>query len=257
MDFGGKVFIITGASSGIGAGAAEHLSKLNTKLVICGRNEENLNELVLKIKSAKCEVLPIVGDVNEENCRKKIIDATLEKFGKIDVLVNNAGVGKFGMVSEYPMEEFDKIINTNVRSVYHLTQLAIPHLVKTKGNIVNISSVASVRGGPNVSAYCMSKAALDHFTRVLALELGPRGVRVNSVNPGVVHTNFFATNLGMKDEIYDEFIKRNESMYPLRRVANVNDTSQAISYLACDKMSSFITGNFIFVDGGKHHVLQI
>lgn len=257
MDFGGKVFIITGASSGIGAGAAEHLSKLNTKLVLCGRNEQKLDEVAKRCINPKCEaVVSVVGDVNLEECRKKIISETIEKFGKIDVLVNNAGLGILGNVVDFKLEDFDTIMNTNVRSVYHLTQLAIPHLVKTKGNIINISSVAGDKGGPGVSVYCMSKAALDHFTRTLALELGPRGVRVNSVNPGVVETNFFEAT-GMTPEAYKQFVARAESMYPLRRVADVNDVAQAISYLACDQMSSMITGNFIYVDGGKHHVLQV
>lgn len=168
MSFADKVVIVTGASSGIGAGAAIHLSKLGAKVVITGRNEENLKETAAKCQG---EILSIVADVNSELDRVKIIDETVKKFGKIDVLVNNAGLGEAGNILTTTMEQYDKVMNTNVRSVFHLTQLATPHLIKTKGNIVNISSVAGPRQFPNILAYCMSKAAIDQFTKCVALEL--------------------------------------------------------------------------------------
>lgn len=168
MSFADKVVIITGASSGIGAGAAIHFSKLGAKVTITGRNENNL-----KKTAATCEgeVLSIIAEITNEADRIKIINETISRFGKIDVLVNNAGIGLDGTILTTTLEKFDNVMNTNVRSVFHLTQLATPHLIKTKGNVVNISSVTAVRAFTNFLVYCMSKAAIDQFTKCVALEL--------------------------------------------------------------------------------------
>jgi NAD(P)-dependent dehydrogenase (short-subunit alcohol dehydrogenase family) len=157
MDFSNKVIIITGASSGIGAGAAEYLSNLGAKLVITGRNEKNLKETVEKCKG---EVLSLIADVNIEADRVKVINETIKKFGQIDVLVNNAGIRQGVDIMNTTLIQFDNVMNTNVRSVFHLTQLAVPHLIKTKGNIVNISSVTGLRSFPNAMVYGMSKGKI-------------------------------------------------------------------------------------------------
>lgn len=247
MNFTDRVVIITGASSGIGAGAAEYLSSLGAKLVLTGRNEENLKKTV---KACKGEVLPIVADVTVEADRQKIVDETLKKFKKIDVLVNNAGFGAFGSVLTSTMEQFDSVMNTNVRSVFRLTQLVAPHLIKTKGNIVNISSVAGLRSFPGANIYCMSKAALDQFTRCTALELAPEGVRVNSVNPAVIVTDFHK-RVGMDEEAYKTYLEHCKETHALGRVGTVQDTASAIAFLAYNEASSFITGTTLAVDGGK------
>lgn len=246
MDFNNKVIIITGASSGIGRGAAEYLSQHGAQLVLVGRNEENLKET-----SAKCssKTLIVVADITKENDRENIIKQTLLRFGKIDVLVNNAGLGKFGDVQTMDMIEYDKIMDINVRSVFHLTQLAIPHLVKTQGNIVNVSSLAGIRAAPGATAYCMSKAALDQFTRCLALELAPKNVRVNAINPAVIVTNF-QREAGLSEKAYGEFIERAKLTHPLGRVGDVSETAHAIAFLASD-LATFITGTCLPVDGGK------
>jgi NAD(P)-dependent dehydrogenase (short-subunit alcohol dehydrogenase family) len=247
MDFTDKVVIITGASSGIGAGAAEHLSKLGAKLVLTGRNEENLKKTVAKCKG---EVLAVVSDVNVETDRVKVIDETIKKFGKIDVLVNNAGIGEGGDLLTTTMDQYDNVMNTNVRSVFHLTQLVSPHLIKTKGNIVNISSVAGLRAFAGFTAYCMSKAAIDQFTRCVALELAPNGVRVNAVNPAVILTEF-QKRMGMDETAYQAYLVHARTTHALGRVGTVEDTAHAIAFLACNTTSSFITGTTLAVDGGK------
>lgn len=168
MSFADKVVIITGASSGIGAGTAVHFSKLGAKVTITGRNEENLRKTASKCEG---EVLSIIAEMTNEADRLKIIDETISRFGKIDVLVNNAGIGLDGTILTTTLEKFDNVMNTNVRSVFHLTQLATPHLIATKGNVVNISSVTAVRAFTNFLVYCMSKAAIDQFTKCVALEL--------------------------------------------------------------------------------------
>lgn len=247
MAFTDKVVIITGASSGIGAGAAIYFSKHGAKLTITGRNEENL----LDTKS-KClgEVYLVAADVNVESDRAKIVNETFKKFGKIDVLVNNAGLGENGDILTTTLDQFDLVMNTNVRSVFHLTQLAVPYLIKTKGNVVNISSVAGPRQFPNLLAYCMSKAAMDQFTKCVALELAPKNVRVNAVNPAFIVTNFHK-RLGMDDETYEKFKDRAKETHALGRAGTIDETSKAIAFLANNDESSFITGTCLLVDGGK------
>lgn len=247
MSLTGKLVIITGGSSGIGAGAAIHLSKLGARLVLTGRNEANLKQAADKCVG---EVLPIVSDVNNESDRVKVIDEAIRKFGKIDVLVNNAGIGGNGSIISTDMKMFDEIFGTNVRSVFHLTQLAAPHLIKSKGNIVNVSSVAGLRSFPGVLAYSMSKAAIDQFTRCTALELAPLGVRVNAINPAVIITELHR-RMGMEEKAYQTYLKKTGEVHALGRVGTVEETSHAIAFLASNESSSFITGTTLAVDGGK------
>lgn len=247
MSLAGKVIIITGASSGIGAGAAEHLSKLGAKLVLTGRNEENLKKTVEKCEG---EVLALVSDVNSQSDREKVVTETINKFGQIDVLVNNAGIGQVGDILTLSMSDFDNVMNTNVRSVFHLTQLVAPHLIKTKGNIVNVSSVAGIRANPGFISYGMTKAALDQFTRCLALELAPQGVRVNSINPAMIKTEF-RKRLGMDEARLQAYVERAGALHALGRIGSVEETSHAIAFLASDTNASFITGTILPVDGGK------
>jgi len=249
MDFTGKVVVITGASSGIGAGAAEYLAKLNASVVLVGRNKERL-EIALKNCANSADHLAIVADVTKADDREKIIKNSLDKFGRIDVLVNNAGIGKEGNVEEFSMDDFDAVFDTNVKSVFALTQLAIPHIIKSKGNIINISSVLGIRAVIGRSCYGMSKAALDHFTRCLALELAPFGVRVNSVNPAVIETEF-QRNMGMSEETYQKFLDAARQSHAIGRVGKVDDVAKSIAFLASNDMSSFITGTILAVDGGK------
>lgn len=247
MSFADKVVIVTGASSGIGAGAAIHFSKLGAKVVITGRNEDNLKETAGKCEG---EILSITADLNIEADRVKIIDQTVAKFGKLDVLVNNAGLGEAGDILTTTLDQYDKVMNTNVRSVFHLTQLATPHLIESKGNIVNVSSVAGPRQFPNILAYCMSKAAIDQFTKCVALELAPKQVRVNAINPAFIVTNFHK-RLGMNDETFEKFKERAKETHALGRAGTIEETSSAIAFLANNDLASFITGTCLLVDGGK------
>jgi NAD(P)-dependent dehydrogenase (short-subunit alcohol dehydrogenase family) len=255
MSFTDKVVIVTGSSSGIGAAAAVHFTRLGAKVTITGRNEDNLLEVKAKcinevLRDRKPEILSIAADVNVEKDRKKIIDETVKKFGKIDVLVNNAGLGENGDILTTTLDQYDKVMNTNVRSVFHLTQLAVPHLIKTQGNVVVVSSVASQRQFPNLLAYCMSKAAIDQFTKCVALELAPKNVRVNAVNPAFIVTNFHK-RLGMDNATYEAFKERAKETHALGRAGTVEETSKAIAFLANNEESSFITGSCLLVDGGK------
>uniref|UniRef100_A0A7M5TT65 Uncharacterized protein n=2 Tax=Clytia hemisphaerica TaxID=252671 RepID=A0A7M5TT65_9CNID len=204
FDFNGRVALITGASSGIGKGAAIYLAKNGAKLAITGRNEENL-----KLVATQCEdvcpnkekVLTIVGDLSKEEDTARTIEETIKHFNQLDILVNSAGIVVNGTAESTSLQDYDMQMNINLRSVFHITKLAIPHLIKTKGNIVNVSSVTGLRSFPGVSTYCMSKAALDQYTRTTALELASQQVRCNAVNPGVIRTEIHKRG-GMSEEDY-------------------------------------------------------
>lgn len=251
--FSGKVVIITGASSGIGAATAIEFSKLNANLVLTGRNKENLefvSEQCSKISPDQLVPLIIIADMNKETDIENIIKSTVNKFQKIDVLVNNAGILESGSIENTSLEQYDRVMNTNVRGPYHLTMLAAPHLIETKGNIVNVSSVTGLRAFPNVLAYCMSKSSLDQFTKCVALELASKGVRVNAVNPGVITTGIHMKS-SMNEEQYAEFIKKCADTHALRRAGEPLEVATVICFLAGDGASN-ITGATLPVDGGRH-----
>ncbi|CAG9559743.1 unnamed protein product [Danaus chrysippus] len=251
--FTGKVVVITGASSGIGAETALEFSKLNANLVLTGRNEENLSKVSLKceeISPSKLKPLKIVADLTNEKDVEDIINSTLKNFKRIDVLVNNAGVLATGSIETTSLDQYDFIMNTNVRAPYQLTMLAVPYLIKSKGNIVNVSSVAGLRSFPNIVAYCTSKAALDQFTRCICLELAPKGVRVNAVNPGVIETGIHLKG-AMTEEEYKAYLAKCKDTHALGKSGNVKEVSSVIAFLASDAASN-ITGATLPVDGGRH-----
>uniref|UniRef100_V5GUI8 3-oxoacyl-(Acyl-carrier-protein) reductase n=1 Tax=Anoplophora glabripennis TaxID=217634 RepID=V5GUI8_ANOGL len=198
----------------------------------------------------KTTPLLLTGELTNEKDTKDILDKTIEHFGKLDVLVNNAGTLETGSIEATNLEQYDRVMNTNVRSIYQLTTLAVPHLIKTKGNVVNVSSVNGIRAFPGVLAYCVSKAAVDQFTRCAALDLAPKQVRVNSVNPGVVITNLHKRG-GMNEEQYAAFLKRSQETHALGRPGQPEEIARTIAYLASDN-ASFITGASVPVDGGRH-----
>lgn len=251
MDFKGKVVLITGASSGIGAGTAEYIANLGASLVLVGRNKDNLSAAAAKcIRPEFPEPLQIIADVTIEADAVRIIDETIKHFGKLDVLVNNAGIIDTGSIETTTLKQYETIMDTNVKAVYHLTMLATPHIVQSKGNIVNVSSVNGIRSFAGVLAYNISKSALDQFTRCIALELAPKGVRANSVNPGVIITDIHRRG-GMDEAAYQAFLERAKTTHALGRPGVVREVAAAIAFLASD-MASFITGTQLPVDGGRH-----
>ncbi|XP_054014989.1 3-oxoacyl-[acyl-carrier-protein] reductase FabG-like [Hylaeus anthracinus] len=248
MAFAGKVVLITGASSGIGAATAVHFAQLGASLLLTGRNLENLKAVAEKCKPSKSFI--VTGEITKETDVKNIIESTIKQYGKLDVLVNNAGVLEHGSIETTSMEQYDRVFNVNVRSLYHLTMLAVPHIRETKGNIVNVSSVCGLRSFPEVLSYCMSKSAVDQFTRCTALELASRQVRVNAVNPGVVITDLHRRS-GMTDTELKEYFENSNKTHALGRTGDVTEVAKAIAFLAHDD-ASFITGVTLSVDGGKH-----
>nr|XP_049694217.1 17-beta-hydroxysteroid dehydrogenase 14 isoform X2 [Helicoverpa armigera] len=246
MSFQNKVVIVTGSSSGIGAAIAVQFAEEGAKVAIVGRNQEKLNNV-----AKKCgKPLVLVADVTKEEDIKRIIDETLRVFGKLDILVNNAGIANpAGIQSEDAMAVFDKVMTTNLRSAVYLTHLAAPHLVKTKGNIVNISSVAACRiFSKDMFAYSAAKAGLDHFTRAVALELASSGVRVNTINPGPVLTDVFE-NMGATREQQAAFFKGVGQTMPLKRVSIPEEIGDLVLFLASEKARAITGSNFVSDNG--------
>ncbi|XP_022827919.1 uncharacterized protein LOC111357448 [Spodoptera litura] len=249
MSLTGKVVLLTGASSGIGAATAVFLSKLGAQLSLTGRNVENLKKVCQECEEPS-SIFSIPADLTKESDIEKIVKNTIDHYGKIDVLVNNAGIIETGTIENTSLGQYDRLMNTNVRSIYHLTMLAVPHLIKTKGNIVNISSVNGIRSFPGVLAYNVSKAAVDQFTRCVALELAPKGVRVNCINPGVILTELQKRG-GMTEEQYAAFLVRTKETHALGRPGQPDEVAATIAFLASD-LASNITGVSVPVDGGRH-----
>ncbi|CAL1615769.1 unnamed protein product [Knipowitschia caucasica] len=247
----GKVALITGASSGIGAGTCVLFAKLGALLALNGRDVENLNKVAQQCKDCgAAEPLLVPGELTDEDTVKTTVDKTIAHFGRLDVLVNSAGILAMGSIETTDLAQYDKIMNVNVRSVFHLTHLCVPHLIKTKGCIVNVSSVNGQRSFPNVLAYCVSKSAIDQFTRCIALELAPKQVRANSVCPGVIITEVHK-RAGLDEEQYAKFLAKSKETHALGRPGEVDEVAQAIAFLASDA-ASFITGVNLPIDGGRH-----
>ncbi|XP_075145208.1 putative oxidoreductase TM_0325 [Haematobia irritans] len=252
MNFAGKVVLITGASSGIGAAAAVKFAQLGAVLALNGRNVENLEKVAKLCAAQGNKQTPqlVVGDISKEADTERVWQETLKIQQKLDVLVNNAGIIETGTIENTSLEQYDRVMNTNLRSIYHLTMLAVPELIKTKGNIVNVSSVNGIRSFPGVLAYNISKMGVDQFTRCVALELAAKGVRVNCVNPGVTVTNLHKRG-GMDPETYAKFLEHSKTTHALGRPGTADEVANAICFLASD-LATFSTGVSLAVDGGRH-----
>lgn len=245
----GKVAIITGASSGIGRATSLRFANEGCTVVAVGRNEKELTAVSKSLGSETGTIKPHLADVREISQIDRIVTDTVDNYGQIDILVNAAGIIANGTIGNTTLDDWDKMMNINLRSVFILTQKCVPHLVEAKGNIVNVSSVAGTRSFPNVLAYCVSKAAIDQLTRCSALELGPEGVRVNAVNPGVVVTNLHKRG-GMEDEAYLSFLEHSRETHPIGRVGTPEEVADLIYFLASDK-AGWITGGTYAIDGGR------
>jgi NAD(P)-dependent dehydrogenase (short-subunit alcohol dehydrogenase family) len=245
----GKVAIVTGASSGIGRATAALFAANGATVVAVGRIEKELKSLVKQAKGGEGTIKPQLADLHEVSQLERAVTETIDDHGKIDCLVNAAGIIRTGDIEDTTIDDWDRVMNINLRSLFLLTQRCVPHLIKTKGNIVNVSSVAGTRAFPGVLAYCVSKAATDQLTRCTAMELAPKGVRVNAVNPGVVVTNLHRRG-GMDEEGYKKFVEHSAETHPLGRPGTPEEVAELIYYLASDK-ASWITGATYEIDGGR------
>ncbi|XP_060582010.1 3-oxoacyl-[acyl-carrier-protein] reductase FabG-like [Ruditapes philippinarum] len=254
----GLVAIITGASSGIGEGVAIKFAQLGCRLTLSGRSTENLqrvNDLCKEAGLNQDHILTVSGDITNGADRRSIVEKTVEKYGEINVLVNNAGMIYYNRIGDITEEKYDELFDCNVKSHVFLTQLAIPHLIKSKGSIVNTSSICGQKAMAEVGVYCMTKASMDMFTQCLALELAPHGVRVNAINPGTIVSNIARRPWGdyQDEELYQKFLEKQKSGHPLGRVGQPSDCAESVVFLA-SQASSFITGQILYLDGGRHCV---
>ncbi|MCZ6599917.1 MAG: glucose 1-dehydrogenase [Acidobacteria bacterium] len=249
-DLNGQVAIISGASSGIGRATARLFARAGASLALVGRDGARLEAAAEACRSlGSPRVEEIEGDLTADEAPDDIVERVLANLERLDILVNAAGIISSGLAADTSDETFDRMMDINVRSLFRLTRAAIPHLEKTSGNIVNVSSVAGLRPYPGLLPYCASKAAVDQITRCLSLELGPRGVRVNAVNPGVVVTNLHRAG-GMAEEVYQAFLERGGETHPLGRVGQPEEVAELILFLASSK-AAWITGTTMSIDGGR------
>lgn len=245
----GKIVLVTGASSGIGKASAALFAQKGSTVYAVGRNEKELVALREGIESKRGSIKIHLADVTEYSQIDRMVSEIVQAHGQIDVLVNSAGIIKNGTIENTTLDDWDKMMNINLRSVFYLMQKCVPHMEAVKGNIVNVSSVAGTRSFPNVLSYAVSKAAVDQLTRCSALELAAKGIRVNAVNPGVVVTNLH-TRSGMDAESYDAFLERAKETHPIGRPGTAAEVADLIYFLASDK-AGWITGATYEIDGGR------
>ena len=237
--------LITGASRGIGAECARTFAKNGYNVAInYFRSEKNALDLKAEINDGGGVAEIFKADVSDEKQVEEMISAVVKRFGKVNVLVANAGVSKSGVFSDMTQSDFDKIFDTNVRGVFNVVKGVLPHMYEREsGSIVTISSIWGQTGGSCEVLYSMSKAAIIGMTKALAKEVAPMHIRVNSVSPGAIDTDMLS---GLTDEEKEDFIMQT----PLNRLGEPKDVADAVLFLADDDKSSFITGHVLSVNGG-------
>ncbi len=245
----GRGAIITGGSSGIGEATALKLAAMGAKVALTGRRAEPLDAIVEKIRAAGGEAIAVRGDVRDENHAAEAVIQTIEVFGNLTILVNNAGVIGSGPIEATDTEEWDRLMDVDLKGAFFFCREAIPHLKARHGaSIVNVSSVAGRRPYPSLAPYCVAKAGLDMLTECLAVELAPYGIRVNAINPGVVVTNLHKASHAVPD--YDAFLTRSKETHPLGFVGHPRDAAELIAFLVTDR-ARWITGGLMPLDGGR------
>jgi NAD(P)-dependent dehydrogenase (short-subunit alcohol dehydrogenase family) len=247
-DLHGRWALVTGGGNGLGRAIALRLAAAGAGVVVAGRRKEPLDRTAADA-SAAGRIQAVPADVTRDGDRAHLVEETMRRAGRLDILVNAAGILESGTIDNTTLQAWDRTMDVNLRSLFALTALATPHLAAARGSILNLSSVAGLRPYPGVLAYCVSKAAVDQFTRCLALELAPRGVRVNALNPGVVVTNLHRAG-GMSETDYAAFLERGRATHPLGRVGQPDDVADFALFLVSDR-AGWVTGGTFSVDGGR------
>lgn len=237
-----KIVIVTGASRGIGREIAKTLAIKGYKVVAnYNKSENEINKLKKELKNQGIEIECIQGDVSKREDAKKIINFTLEKYKKIDILINNAGISQFKEFTQISDQDWNYMINTNLNSVFYMTQEACSNMIKNKnGCIINMSSIWGLVGSSCEVHYSVSKAGIDAMTKALAKELGPSNIRVNSIAPGIIDTD-------MNKDLNSEDLKNIKEEIPLERVGKVQDIEKCVEWLIEDQ---YTTGQIISINGG-------
>ncbi len=246
----GKVALVTGAGSGLGRAIALRFVRAGARVALMGRRAERLQETLALVAKAGGKGVVTAGDTRGENDCRWAVEKAVGSFGGLDILVNAAGV--FGMGGlETPPAEWDRLMETNVRAMFLMTRAAVPAIARRgRGAVVNLSSTAGgVRPFPSVMPYCVSKAAVEMFTKCVALELAPKGIRVNAIAPGVVPTDLHRAG-GMSEGDYAAFLERSATLHPLGFNGDPADIAEAALYLA-GPSGRWITGVTLVLDGGR------
>lgn len=246
----GKVVIITGAASGIGKGTAELFAEEGAKLVLIDKDKQGLSEITNKVieEYGVCEM--VCGDVSSHLIIEQAVQLSVQTYGTVDVVFNNAGIMPTGNLLEFPEELWEQVMNVNVKSMFLMCKQVIPIMLKQgRGSIINTSSVMAVLTEPNHTAYTSSKAAIIGLTKEIAVTYAEHGIRCNSICPGWVDTEMnrkFAMDIGGFDKLYP-IIKQQQ---PLGRMATIREVANAVLFLASDD-STAVSGSSLFVDGAS------
>ncbi len=245
FDLKGKVAIVTGASKGIGKAIAFALGKAGAKVVVSSRKQEVLEEVVDDFKNLGIVAFAKAANVGKAADCTDLIASTIKHFGRIDILINNAATNPvFGPIAETSTEAFDKIMDVNLKAPFVLSNMVLPHMEKSGGSIVHISSVEGLRPGQHMGMYSVSKSALLMLTRVQANEWGQKGIRINAIAPGLIQTKF-SQALWDNEKILQYALRQ----IPLGRMAQPEEVAGLALFLASD-LAAYVTGSTFTVDGG-------
>lgn len=253
-DIKGKVAVVTGASSGLGADAARAYAKSGVNVALLARRAERLEEMAQELKEYGVEVFTYQADITKEASVKAAIEAVHNHFGRIDILLNNAGIAVGGGVHQLTEQEWDNSMDTNVKGMYLVSKYVIPHMIKQEyGKVVNISSINAVIADKDDTfirhAYNASKSAVLGLTKGMAASYGKHNITVNSIGPGLFETEMTKNTLFASQE----FLKGYEAQCPMGRPGKKGELNGTILYFSSD-MSSYVTGQYVIVDGGMNFV---
>ncbi|MFD0618617.1 SDR family NAD(P)-dependent oxidoreductase [Paenibacillus sp. GCM10027629] len=252
MDFKGKVAIITGGSKGIGFAAARRFAQGGASVVIVSRGAAQEAADLIRQETGNADVVGIEANVSDRVQVQSVVQRTTEAFGGIDILVNSAGVQRYGTVVDTEEDVWDEVLDINVKGMYLTSKYAIPEM-RTRGGgvIINVSSVQAYVAMKGSAAYVTSKGAINSLTRAMALDHAADGIRVNSVCPGSIDTPMlrWAADLFKGDQTQDDVIKSWGQMHPIGRVGTMEEVAELIAFLCGDK-AGFITGGDYKIDGG-------
>ncbi|MHB1399055.1 MAG: 3-oxoacyl-[acyl-carrier-protein] reductase [Trichloromonadaceae bacterium] len=240
-----KVVIVTGASRGIGRSLALNMAAQGAKLVLSARNAEALAQLVTEIQATGGAAVAVAGDVSSATAANELVEAGMQAFGRIDVLVNNAGITRDALLLRMKDEDWDDVLNINLKGAFLCTRAAAKVMSKQRyGRIINISSVVGEMGNPGQANYCASKAGLLGLTKSVARELARRNVTVNAITPGFIVTD-------MTEALPEKAREELAAQIPLGRLGSADDIAHAVIFLASDQ-AGYITGQTLGVNGGMY-----
>ncbi len=242
----GRVAVVTGGNAGIGEAIAQTFAREGAAVVITGRRQDELDRAVHEITRRNGKAIAVAGSVTDDRHAEAVVNEAIQRFGSLDILINNAGVGEFGRrLHELDDETWTRVLDVNLTGVFRMTRAAVPEMLKRgRGAIVNISSIASLVGIPYLPAYAASKGALDALTRAIAIDYAKDGVRCNVVNPGLIATPMAAPLMANPEQL-NPILDR----YPIRRPGQPEEVADMVLYLASDE-ALWVTGGTFTIDGG-------